>query len=345
MRRKARTVLILAATVLLMAFFLRNANLQRVWVEIKQARLELLVAAFVTTAMTYLVRALRWQCILMPIGGARLSTVFRTTVIGFAATFLLPARAGEFIRPYLLARREGLSATATFATIVLERLFDAVAVLLLLGIFLIFFDPGMVSVDSSVFNTIKISAAISTVGALLALGVIFFLAGRPDRLGRMELVIERVLPARFARILCRLLQRFVEGLAVMRQPGRLFIAVALSFPLWLSISFGIWLVALAFHINLPYTGSFVLLALLVVGVAIPTPGGIGGFHAAFQIGVTAFYAAPNDRAIGAALVMHAVSFIPVTLLGIIFIIQDGLSLRRMGSLGMAEDYTKEEEGD
>ena len=92
-------------------------------------------------------------------------------------------------------------------------------------------------------------------------------------------------------------------------------ALLWSFPLWLSIACGIWVVAVAFHIEMPFTGSFLLMALLVVGVAVPTPGAIGGFHEAFRIGATAFFGAPNDRAVGAAIVLHAISFVPVTLLG------------------------------
>ncbi len=81
-------------------------------------------------------------------------------MIGFAASAVLPARAGEVIRPYLLARREGLSATATFATIIVERILDLVAVLMLLATFLIWFDPGMEARDSAVFQAIRFGGLV-----------------------------------------------------------------------------------------------------------------------------------------------------------------------------------------
>ena len=345
MRRHRRTIFILILTTLLLAFFLRNANLRQVWAEVRHAELTLLIAATIMQAATYLVRALRWQYLLLPIGRVRLSTAFRTTVLGFAASFLLPARAGEFLRPYLLARREGLSATATFATVVLERLLDAAAVLLLFGSFLVFFDPGMMAIDSRVFGAVKVGGALSATGALVALCTIFLLAGHPEKLGRAALQVDRVLPVWVAHSVSRVVQRFTEGLAVMRQPMQLLVAVTLSFPLWLSIAVGIWLVTRAFHIELPYTGSFLLMALLVVGVSVPTPGGIGGFHAAYQIGVTAFYAVPNDQAVGAALVLHAVSFVPVTLLGVVYMARDGLNLsriRRLASPGGEDEVPNRE---
>jgi hypothetical protein len=79
--------------------------------------------------------------------------------------------------------------------------------------------------------------------------------------------------------------------------------------------------------------------LLVVGVAMPTPGAIGGFHAMYQITVTKFFGVPVDRAVGAAIVLHAISFVPVTLLGIVFMAREGLSLARMRK--MAEEERRE----
>jgi uncharacterized membrane protein YbhN (UPF0104 family) len=77
------------------------------------------------------------------------------------------------------------------------------------------------------------------------------------------------------------------------------------------------------------------MTILVVGVAMPTPGAVGGFHAAYQIAVQSFFGAPDDRAIGAAIVLHAVSFIPVTLLGLYFMARDGLSLSSAQTLAAA----------
>ena len=139
--------------------------------------------------------------------------------------------------------------------------------------------------------------------------------------------VERVLPQRFGAAAGRFTIRFSAGLGIARQPGRFMRAFVWSFPLWLSISVSVWCVCQAFGIALPPGGSLLLTMLLVLGVAMPTPAGVGGFHAAFQVGVTSFYAAPVDVAVGAALVLHALSFGPVTLLGIVWMARDGLTLR------------------
>jgi uncharacterized protein (TIRG00374 family) len=332
MRSRIRTVLVLLLTAGLVVLFLRNANLSQVWREMATARYGLIVLATVITLGYYALRAFRWQYLLIPIGPTRFSTAYRTTVIGFAANFLLPARAGEVLRPYLLARREGLSATAAFATIILERLLDTAIVLILFAAFVLLSDPGVAARDPRTFRAVTIGgigAAAVSVGALV---VTFFLAGHPAMLERMTLQLERVLPGRAAIGASRLVRMFAHGLAVMRQPRRLLMALLLSFPLWMSIALGIWLVSIAFRVQVSYMGSFLLMTLLVVGVAVPTPGAVGGFHAAYRIGATTFYGASNDRAVGAAIILHAVSFLPVTFLGLIFTARDGLNFSRMRSL-------------
>lgn len=335
---RARTILIFLLTLGLLGFFLRNADMTGVWAETRRAPPGMLAIALVVTGLTYLLRALRWQYLLAPIGTTRFSTAFRMTVIGFAASFLLPARAGEIIRPYLLARREGLPATATFATVILERLLDLVTVLLLFAVFVFTIDPSTVAANSSQLARVKLGGALAAAGAAAGLGLFFALAGHPERMGRVALRVERVLPGAFARAISRFVETFAQGLAVMRQPRRLLVSLVLSLPLWLCIAAGIWATSRAFHITLPFPGSFLVMMLLVVGVAVPTPGAIGGFHAAYQFAVQTFYAAPDDRAVGAAIVLHAISFVPVTLVGIVFLAREGLTLT--GARKLAEEGTR-----
>ena len=332
MPSRVRTVLILLLTFGLLWFFLRNADWPQVWGEIRRARPSLLLAAVVVTGLTYVLRALRWQYMLAPLGDTHFANAFRATVIGFAATFLLPARAGEVIRPLLLARREGLPASATFATIILERLMDMVTVLGLFAVFVVTADSATVSAQPAQLARVKAGGLLAAVAAAVALTIAFVAAGHPERLGRWALRIERVLPAKLARMVAAFVESFTQGLGVLRQPRRLLVSLALSIPRWLSIAAGIWLTSLAFHITFPFVGSFLVMTILVVGVAMPTPGAVGGFHAAYQIGVQSFFGAPDDRAIGAAIVLHAVSFVPVTLLGLYFMARDGLSLSRAKAL-------------
>ena len=335
MRKFARTAVIVGLSVGLLALFLRGANLSVVWSEMNRADPWLITFSGLVTVGVMVLRALRWQYLLDPIGHAHFAAAFRTTTIGFAASAILPARAGEVIRPYLLARQEGLSATAVFATIIIERLLDAVTCVLLLASFVVVFDPGMDRADSRLYWLVEVGGFVVGCLAVLVLGLMFFAARDPQAVGRWAYKLEHLLPGRLTHALAVGLLRFAEGLAVVRTPRRLLSALVLSFPLWLSIGLGIWAVTEAFGIDMPFTGSFLLIALLVVGVSVPTPGGVGGFEAAVQIGLTSFYGVPNDRAVGAALVLHVVSLLPTVVLGFLFLIQDGLGLGSMRKLAHA----------
>jgi len=332
MRSHLRTILIVGLAIALLAWFLRHADLAGVGREIARGRVELLALALVATFTTYVLRSLRWQYLLQGLGPTRFVSAFRATVIGFAASFLLPARAGEFLRPYVLARRENLSATSAFATVILERVFDAVTVLMFFAVFLLTRGPSVGSADPRVWRAVQaggLGVALATAGILV---VFFFLAGHPEKLGRASLRIERVLPGALAHTVAGLVQTFAEGLSVIRRPQQLLMVAVWSVPLWASIGAGIWLVTQAFHIDCDYVGSFLTMTILVVGVAVPTPGSVGGFHEAYRIAVTSFFHAPNDAAVGAAIVLHAISFVPVTILGIVFMAREGLTLGRMRRL-------------
>jgi uncharacterized protein (TIRG00374 family) len=335
MKQSLRTVAIVILSIGLLALFLRGAHLDVVWAEIKQANSWLIALSAAVTILTMVLRALRWQYLLEPIGHTRFGPAFRTTTIGFAASAVLPARAGEVIRPYLLARQEGLSATATFATIIIERILDAVTCVMLLASFVVFFDPGMDNADSRLYRLVELGGITVGVFALVVLGAMFVAARDPDAAGRWGYKLERLLPRKLAHKLAAAILKFAAGLAVVRTPRRLALALALSFPLWLAIGLGIWAVTRAFGIDMPFTGSFLLIALLVVGVSVPTPGGVGGFEAAVQIGLTSFYGVPNDRAVGAALVLHAVSLAPTIVLGFLFVLQDGLGFGGIRNLAHA----------
>jgi uncharacterized protein (TIRG00374 family) len=316
----------------LLAVFLRNADLARVWAEMNRARADLLVAALALVFVMYAVRAERWQYLLEPLGHTRFMVAFRTTVIGFATSSVLPARAGELLRPYLLARQEQLPATAVFATIIVERLLDLVAVLLLIGAFFLFLQTGEAVAAPALFETVWWGALITVPIGVGILVLMFVMAGHPERLHGLTLRVVRLLPQRMAGAVAGFARTFAEGLAVVRRPTRLACALAWSLVLWLAIALQVWVIVGALGIALPFSGSFLLTAMLVVGVAVPTPGGIGGTHAVLRLGLTSFYGAENNAAVATAIVHHALNFVPILVLGFWFLARDGLNMARLREL-------------
>jgi glycosyltransferase 2 family protein len=322
---KHRTALVSLLAVGLLVWFLRHANLGDVWHQVQRARMELLLVALLVVVATYWARAVRWHYLLVPIGHTRFRTVFRATIIGFAALGLLPARAGDVLRPYLVARQEGLSLSSVFATIVIERVLDLIVVLSLLAVYLAV-AADVSAMSPALLRSVVVSASVAGLLAALMIGVLWLVASHPERVGGLVMLAARVLPHALAQRLASMAQSFSGGLAVARRPRELVAAIAWSLGIWICHAAEVWIVTLAFGMALPAAGSFLLQALLVIGVAVPTPGGVGSFHEAYRFGMTTFFGAANDKAIAAALVLHAISFVPVILLGLLFMARDGLSL-------------------
>ena len=324
MRLSRHTVLVALATLGLLVFFFRQADLGGVWRALITADPGLLVVATLITAQTYIIRTWRWQILLAPIQRVGFVPVLRATIVGFTTTFLLPARAGELIRPWMLSRETGIGASAAFATVIVERLFDLVAVLALFLVWrLLPVPPGAAEIEG-----VTAAAILAAVAGAVALLATFLLAGHAERVGAFSTRLSRVLPARAATAIVTFVEKFARGLAIMRRPGPIVAALLLSLALWASIGLSTWVTSRAFGITFPFPASFLISMFLVVGVAVPTPGGIGGFHAAYAFAVTRLFGATQEQAVACAIVLHAVSFVPVTLAGLVIMAKAGLTIQR-----------------
>jgi uncharacterized membrane protein YbhN (UPF0104 family) len=208
-------------------------------------------------------------------------------------------------------------------------LLDVVTVLGLLASFVFVFGRDLAQAKPALFTAVTWAGASAAAVSLAALAVLFVLAGDPARPARVLARLEQVVPSALGGLVGRIAEKFATGLGVVRRPGRLLVALAWSLPLWLSIAAGIWAVAVAFRLPIPFTGTFLLLSVLVLGVAVPTPGAIGGFDEAFRLGATGFYGAPDAAAVGAALALHVLTLGPSLILGLYFAAQAGLNLSRM----------------
>jgi uncharacterized protein (TIRG00374 family) len=339
---RLRTVLVTLLTIGLLAWFLKNASLSDIWMHVRSARTDLLVLSFIFVLLTYWARSIRWQYLLAPIGNTHFRNVFRTTVIGFAALSLLPARVGDVLRPYLLARQEGLPMSATFATVIMERVLDLSTVLALLALYVWGFS-GTGALPAPFLRPVEVSATVAAAVAIVLLVLMWILATHPERIGALAGMAARVLPGRVSHRIEEVVSVFSGGFAAAREPRALVMAIVWSFATWLAIAGEAWAVTIAFGISMPFEGTFLLQGLLVLGVAVPTPGGIGSYHAAYRWGVTNFFGAQNDQAIAGAIVTHAISFVPVVLLGLVFMAQDNLSVGRLKDLaGAAREKERSE---
>jgi uncharacterized protein (TIRG00374 family) len=326
--------IILLVTVALIALFLRQADLSAVGRELAHAHPGGVVIAFLASVGTFIFRTFRWQYLLLPSAHVPFAPALRATIIGFGANAMLPGRAGEVIRPYLLARKVNLDPTATFATIVLERALDIITLLLLFALSVALLDAGFAVNDGQMLRAVQFGGLIAAGAAVVGLGIAFVFAGHAERVGLVTERLTRRLPARAGRFAVKAVAAFGRGFAVLRSPGALTLAFAWSLAVWFSIAVTTWAMARAFGLPLSFPGTFTVLMFMAVGVSVPTPGAVGAFHESVRLALTSLYAADNDRAVAYAVALHALSIIPVSLATLVLVAREGLTLRRI------EDITR-----
>ncbi len=322
-KRSARlkTALSLVLAVGLFAFFLWRAPLREVGSSLRGIDLRFLAASVGLALLSYSLRALRWGVILGPVGTPRTADLLGCTAAGFAANTILPARAGELVRPLLLSARSGLPAAATMASILTERLADLAMVLAL-------FATGAAlstgRLAAGALQSIRDAALLALAGLAGFVTVIVLLLrwrrGAVDRLVALA-------PARFRDRGRRFLDHVLDGLAVVRNPLQLVRLLLWGAAVWLAASLQIEMLARAFALDIGLGGAFVVLAVGGLGLAIPTPGGVGGFHAATQFALARLFGVDLATATAFALLHHAVCFFPITVTGLAYAGAVGFTLR------------------
>jgi uncharacterized protein (TIRG00374 family) len=339
--RSIRIAVSLVLMVALLAVFLWNVNFAEVGHAIASADPLYLAGACLVALLAYWLRALRWQFILLPVKRVRHSSVLLTTAVGYAALSLLPARMGDLIRPLLLARREEFPTSASLASILTERVFDLWSVVLFFLLFILW-PPAMPTLgDEAGRNLERLSVAGYVAGAGLLGGTLVLLGlfRYQDRF--IEVLTRPVAKIResWRQPAATFLAHFLDGLRVLQRPRDLLITTVSSLVMWYVVFWQIQMVLFAFDIFLPLRASFLIVTLTVIGLAVPTPGGVGGFHKASQIGLTMFFGIELNRATAIAVAYHAICFVPITIIGLLCLPLLGVKPRDVGALSIKEGTT------
>lgn len=308
----------------LFVFFLSRVPLSQIGARIAAADPAWLAASAVISLGSFALRALRWVWILRPVGRVPWFPAFRATAIGFAANTVLPARAGEVIRPAILARERELPFPALLASIVFERILDALAQLCFLGLALAVLPSGGAA---GALATGRVRWAVAAIAAIAVAVALLAVVWR-DATERLLERLFRLLPERFRPAARRIAGTFLDGFASLKTPRLAALVAGGSVGMWFIINVQIWCVMRAFDLRLPLSAAYVVTSAAVLGLAVPTPGGVGGYHAAVQFALTGFFAVPLAVATGVALIAHAVSFVPISLIG--FTLFAASPLRRRG---------------
>lgn len=331
--RKTRVLLGLAPTAAFLAvlFVLFVRSDYRQWLDaLSEANYAWLAPALVAYFASFYLRAFRWRYLLSPFTETTSARLYPVVIVGYMANNLLPLRAGEFVRSYYLSRREPVSGATALATIIVERVFDGLLMLLLLSAAVLFlpFSGLPEGVRDAVDIPVWAAAAVMVVPFVGGFAVIILAALHPQRFLAMSNRFARRLPApvRFRALISAFARRFIDGFEGLHRPGRLARVAMLTVPVWIAEGVAYYSIALGFDLD-SHLGSQWLLAgsiLLIISLAnlaisIPlSQGGVGPFEifaalALVVLGVGSVHASAY------AIVLHAALLLPVIAVGLLYL--------------------------
>ena len=311
----------------LLIWVLRDVSPAVVWAELSRADPWLFFWSTFAATIIFPIRALRWRVILEPVApDIPFGPLWRATAIGMMINNVLPARAGELARAYALTREvPKVPFSTSVASLVVDRLFDAV-VLLALGL-LAFMDPAFPSDATIAGQTLGAWArgGIALTLGLFALVYLFVFFPRA-LIVTFEIFSRRISPKLEERGKIAL-QRFSDGLSVMRSPRRFALVFVWTVVHWIVGAIGTWWGFQAVGIDLPFSASLFVQTVISFGVALPSAPGFFGVFEAISVITLAVYGIPAALATSWAIGFHILTFIPITVIGAVYFVRLGMHFR------------------
>ena len=313
----------------LSAWFLHSVE----WGALGEALTEVAVlpvaAASLMLLGEFVLRALRWKVLLRPLApDAKVSDLFVATVIGATSNTLLPARAGELAKPLVAARKTGAPFTAVIATTVMERVYDIFGLLAVLTTMVLVLpvDVGSTPDEAELVRNLKLYGAMFGGFAFACMFVFFALASRGSDARRVFVRITALGPKPVANKFNELFDGFVAGLGNARDLSGMWQAGGLSLMIWFNGAVVIYVLFGAFGLDLPIGAACFTAVAIALTVALPqAPGFFGVFHVAIEKTLVLWAIDPTP-AKAFAIVFWGVSFLPVTLVGLLALWREGLTL-------------------
>ncbi len=294
--------------------------------------LPIVLIIFVNMAL----RALRWGYLLRPIKKIGFPNLFAGILIGFMANNVLPVRMGEIVRAYIIGRSERIRKSASFATVVVERLFDGFTVMGLLLAVLAFINlpPGNFTFKQGLRMGGYLSIAIYGTTFI----ILFIIKKKTRWFLKLTSFLIRPFSSRLTKNGISNILSFKEGLLSMESSKTMLITFLYSLFVWGVFAYAIYLMGRAFGLNLSISASVMVLLAVCLAMMIPsTPGYIGTYHASVAYALL-LYNVPLEKALSLSIVFHATNYIPVTLAGFLYLWRHHLTLK-----GIREEEERDRE--
>ncbi|UCF05086.1 MAG: flippase-like domain-containing protein [bacterium] len=322
MRANWKTIvgILISASFLYLAF--RKVDLNELKATFQAADYVYVVPSMLLIMASVWFRTLRWRFLLKPVKTIPLPSLFSSTMIGLMANNLLPARLGEFVRAYTVGVKERISKSSSLATIVVERIFDGFTLLFFLAVISVFrareYPPWL-----------RHSAYIALSFYICAAILLVLLKVRTEPALRILSALTTPLPGRIRDRIIHLLHSFIEGLQVLHSTSDVLISAILSLLVWLPYAVTIHLLLGSFDIVLPVQISFLVLVAMGIGVMIPSAPGYIGTIQFVCVAVLSAFSVTRDEALSFSILYHVCTYIPVTAVGLIYLLIEGISFAEM----------------
>jgi len=306
---------------------LRNVELREVGTVLRGANGPLFLLSAAVSTLIFPLRARRWQSILAPVAGPLpFGPLWRSTAIGMMVNNVVPARAGEVARAFALTREiPHVPFTTSLASLAVDRIFDAIVLLALM--FGAMFSPAFPAGARLAGMTVQQFASVGMTGVVGLLAVCWLAVLMPTRvIAIVRTVARRVLP-RFEARLVAIAEQGLGGLAVLRDGTRFLAVLWWAVVHWLVHALALWIGFVAVGVEAPLSTALFLQGVLGFAVALPSsPGFVGVFELAAVTGL-GVYGVPESLAMSWAIGHHVLSFIPITLIGVFYLLRLGITLR------------------
>ncbi|MFA6455686.1 MAG: lysylphosphatidylglycerol synthase transmembrane domain-containing protein [Bacteroidota bacterium] len=316
------TLFSIGLTVLFLYLAFQGKNVGDLWNSLIDVHWSWFVILFVGSALSHLIRAWRWKYLLYPIKkDISIRNTFSVTMIGYLVNNIVP-RLGEFVRPFAMKKLEGVSKSAVMGTIVLERVLDLVTfALVVMMVLSVYAEPFTVW-----FPSIASFEWLVFLAAVIMLIVFLFIFFKADIFFLFLKKLLFLFPAKFRAQAEKIFDSFLSGFRAAKHPGNFMMIALTSLLIW--ISYIVLLYIPFFIYNFPQTNALnfgsaaVLQVASGIAFALPTPSGIGSYHAFTSFTLTELFRVDPAQALSYAVYTHAVGFLTTTILGLYYFFVD-----------------------
>jgi uncharacterized protein (TIRG00374 family) len=317
-------------------FLFRNVDFQKLLDALAHFKFIWILPGLAAYWLGYVIRGYRWVILLSPIKKCKFTSLFPTLIIGFMMNNLLPARLGEFYRAHLNGKKENISRSSSLASVILERLFDGLTMIVALWASLSFANlPIKVqSMPGAIQHAIQWSPWVFGTAFICCFAVLIF---KTATIQVMNYALSHA-PSRHRERLMKTGHAFIDGLQILKNFRELLGIMLLSLLAWTGEFTSYYFIARGFSLApspLDLGSAALLMAVANLGILIPNaPGGVGLFE---FIGVALLlpFGIAKETAVGYMFLLHFLFFITITGVGFYFFSKEGLHFKDIGKKEIA----------